>query len=200
MTKTANVLIVRHAAHEHLGKILSGRQPEIPLAPAGRDQARRLAQALQSHRPVAVQSSPVQRARETAEAIAQSCSLTVQTVEALDEVDFGEWTGRAFAQLEGDPEWTRWNECRSQAAAPGGESMVAAQRRTSSHLHAAAEQFAGASVVMVTHCDIIRALVASVLGLSLDHILRFDIEPASVSRIMVGDWGARVHSLNEGFA
>jgi broad specificity phosphatase PhoE len=50
---------------------------------------------------------------------------------------------------------------------------------------------------MVTHCDIIRAVIAHVLGLSLDHILRFDIDPASISRLAVGDWGAKILSLNE---
>jgi probable phosphoglycerate mutase len=50
---------------------------------------------------------------------------------------------------------------------------------------------------MVTHCDIIRAVVARVLGLSLDHFGRFDIDPASCTRLAVGDWGAKVLSLNE---
>ena len=50
---------------------------------------------------------------------------------------------------------------------------------------------------MVSHCDIIRAIVATALGLSLDHIHRFEIGPASVSRLVVGSWGARVLSLNE---
>jgi broad specificity phosphatase PhoE len=52
-------------------------------------------------------------------------------------------------------------------------------------------------VVAVSHCDIIRGLIAYYLGLPLDNLLRFDIDPASVSRLMVGSWGARVISVNE---
>jgi broad specificity phosphatase PhoE len=56
---------------------------------------------------------------------------------------------------------------------------------------------AGQIVAMVTHCDVIRAVIAAILGLSLDHILRFDVAPASVSRLVAGEWGARVVSINE---
>ena len=55
----------------------------------------------------------------------------------------------------------------------------------------------GATVAAVSHCDVIRGLIAFYLGLPLDNLLRFDIDPASVSRLVVGDWGARVTSVNE---
>ena len=50
---------------------------------------------------------------------------------------------------------------------------------------------------MVSHCDVIRAVIARVLGLSLDRLLAFETDPASLSRIEVGNWGARLLSLNE---
>lgn len=143
-------------------------------------------------------SSPVQRAQETATVVASACGLDVHTADELDEIDFGEWTGQRFDELAADDGWQTWNASRSQATAPGGESMVAAQRRAMEHLFRTAREFGGRTVAMVTHCDIIRALVASILGLSLDHILRFDVDPASISRVVAGDWGARVASLNEG--
>jgi broad specificity phosphatase PhoE len=52
-------------------------------------------------------------------------------------------------------------------------------------------------VAAVSHCDIIRGLISFYLGLPLDNLLRFDIDPASVSRLVIGDWGARVMSVNE---
>jgi probable phosphoglycerate mutase len=64
-------------------------------------------------------------------------------------------------------------------------------------MRAVALQHPGGAVAMITHCDIIRAIVAGVLGLSLDHILRFDIAPAGVSRVLVEEWGERLVSLNE---
>ena len=125
---TATILLIRHAAHGHLGSILSGRTAGIPLTEAGVAQARALAVRLADAAPDIVQASPVQRAQETAAAIASTCKRSVETVAALDEIDFGEWTGRAFDDLAGGDAWDAWNSRRSEATPPGGESMAAAQR------------------------------------------------------------------------
>ncbi len=120
----------------------------------------------------------------------------MQVVEALDEIDFGDWTGAAFADLHG-PEWDHWNARRATARTPGGESMDEAVGRIASHVEALARDRGGEAIAVVTHSDMIRGLVARVLGLSLDNLLRFEIDPASLSRIQAGPWGARVLSLNE---
>jgi probable phosphoglycerate mutase len=194
---TATILLIRHAAHAHLGQVLSGRRPGIALSPQGREQARRLAGFLADAPLAEVHTSPVQRARETAEAVARPAAPSLVQA-ALDEIDFGAWTGRPFAELEGDAAWRRWNADRGAAAPPDGESMAAAQRRAWDHVIDVAARHAGATVAMVSHCDIIRAIVVQILGLPLDAIFRFDIDPASVSRVAVGPWGAKVLSLNEG--
>jgi probable phosphoglycerate mutase len=194
---TATILLIRHASHAHLGKILSGRLAGVGLSVKGATQAARLAESL-SDEPIAmIQSSPVQRAQETAAAVARGHSLPVQSVAALDEIDFGEWTGREFEALADDPQWHHWNAHRAVAVAPRGESMAAAQARAMAHIRATAAAHPGQTVAMVTHCDIIRAALADILGLSLDAVHRFDVDPASVSRIAIGDWGARVISINE---
>ena len=145
----------------------------------------------------AIQTSPRKRARQTAEAIAAPAGLDVEVVEALDEIDFGAWTGMTFDELAGQPLWRHWNEARGSARPPNGESMVAAQTRVVAQAGEIARTRPGARVALVSHCDILRALVAHFLGLSLDNLLRFDIDPASVSRIEVGSWGGRVLGLNE---
>lgn len=194
---TATIFLIRHASHAHLGKILSGRMAGIGLSPAGQSEAELLADHLRLHTLAAIQSSPVQRARETAAAIAAGRGLEVEIAEPLDEIDFGDWTGRAFDTLASDPDWHHWNEQRAVATPPRGESMAAAQARVFAHLQTLAQAHPGESVAVVTHCDIIRAALAQVLGLSLDAVHRFDVDPASVSRIAMGDWGARVLSINE---
>lgn len=188
---TATVYLIRHAAHGHIGHTLSGRQPGLALTEEGREQAARLGQVL-AVRFAAVHASPVQRARETAAMLGE-----IQLVPALEEVDFGDWTGKRFDELAGDPDWQRWNEARSTARCPGGESMTEAQARIVAHVTAAAERFPGAELAMVTHSDMVKAALAHWLGLSLDCILNFDIDPASVSRVAVGGWGGRVLSINE---
>jgi len=195
---TATILLIRHAAHSHLGNILSGRSPDIALSPDGRSQADALARRLRAVVIDALHTSPVQRAQETAQVLAFSHpGLQTQVVPALDELDFGDWSGRAFVELNDDPRWATWNEARSKAVAPNGESMAHAQARAWRHIESVALGHPGKTVAMVSHCDIIRAVVAQVLGLSLDHYGRFDVDPASVTRLAVGDWGAKILSLNE---
>lgn len=197
---TANILLIRHAEHDHLGRILSGRSEGLGLTARGAERASALGRHLSGHAPDVIQTSPLLRTRQTAQAIGEACAREVEVVHALDEVDFGEWTGRAFADLEGDVAWQHWNERRSVATAPGGESMADARDRALAHFHDTIARNGGGTVAMVTHCDIIRALVAHILGLSLDNILRFDVGSASVSRIVAGPWGGRVVSLNEEIA
>jgi broad specificity phosphatase PhoE len=195
---TAQILLIRHAAHGQLGAVLSGRLPDLALSESGRAQAGALAERLGAERLTAIHASPVQRAQETARAIAAVYpDLAVETAAALDEVDFGEWQGRAFVELAGDPRWDAWNSTRSTATTPGGETMAQAQKRAWRHVEQTAAALPGATIAMVSHCDVIRSLVAHVLGLGLDRLLTFEIDPASLSRIEVGHGYARLLSLNE---
>lgn len=195
---TSQILLIRHAAHSHLGSILSGRTPGLGLSVAGRAQASRLACRCSALPLDRLETSPTQRAVETAGVIAAAHpGMSVQTVSELDELDFGEWCGRSFAELADDPRWRAWNNARETAEAPSGESMAKAQARAWAHIERTAATHPGRTIAMVTHCEIIRGTIARVLGLSLDHILRFEIDPASLSRIAVGSWGAKVVTMNE---
>jgi ribonuclease H / adenosylcobalamin/alpha-ribazole phosphatase len=195
---TSMILLIRHAAHAHLGNVLSGRTPGVPLSIEGHSQAERLARHLEGTELDALHASPVQRAHETAQAIAANrAGLNIETVSALEELDFGDWSGRAFVELAGDPHWETWNSARETATAPNGESMAQAQARAWDHVQHAAAAAPEQTIAMVSHCDIIRAVIAKVLGLSLDNIHRFDVGPASISRLVVGSWGARVLAINE---
>lgn len=194
---TATILLIRHAAHGHLGRVLSGRMPGVPLSDAGRAQAAALATALAGTPLAAIHASPVDRAQATAQAIAAAQALPVATAPAIDEIDFGDWTGARFEALAGDPAWQRWNAERSTAQVPGGETMAAAQARAWAFVREVAARHPAATIALVSHADVLKAIVAQVLGLSLDRLATFDIDPASVSRLIVGDGWARVLSLNE---
>jgi broad specificity phosphatase PhoE len=194
---TATILLVRHAAHVELGETLSGRRRDVALNAEGLAQAAILADLLGTAPVAAVYSSPRERAWYTAREIAEPHGLKPVVLDDLDEVDFGEWAGRRFAELEADPDWRRWNEARASARAPGGESMAEAVGRACSALSGLAREHDGATIVAVSHCDVIRGILAHHLGLGLDHLLGFDVDPASVSRLTLGDWGGRINSINE---
>lgn len=190
---SATILLARHGSHAEVGSILSGRS-EIALNAPGRSEAARLARRLADVPLAAIHASPRRRAYETAAMVAADRDLAVERVDALDEIDFGAWTGMSFAGLQGDPHWQRWNAARGNGRAPGGEAMAEATVRAMVHITAIA---ADGPVLCVTHCDIIRAVVAHVLGLHPDRLLSFDCDPASLTTLAFRDGAGRVVALNE---
>lgn len=169
----------------------------MALSSEGLEQAEIVSDLLSVEPLAAVYSSPRERAYYTARTIAEPHDLKVQISDGLDEVDFGGWTGLRFDELEGDTAWSTWNEQRGSARPPNGESMAEAVERATEALQAIAAEHDGAMIACVSHCDVIRGLIARTLGLPIDNMLRFDIDPASVSRLALGNWGARIMTVNE---
>ena len=190
---TATIYLARHASHDEVGIVLSGRS-DIAINGSGRAEAARLARRLASVPLAAVYSSPRPRARQTAAIVAQARALTVMDADGLDEIDFGTWTGKPFDMLADDPAWQQWNERRGSAATPEGEDMNTATARAVRHIEAVAGT---APVLCVSHCDIIRGVVAHYLGLDADRLLGFDVDPASLTQLALYPGGGRVVALNE---
>jgi broad specificity phosphatase PhoE len=191
-----HLILVRHGSHGEVGRVLSGRS-DIALSSNGRAEAEAAARRMALDPVRAVLSSPRRRAVETAEPIAAQHGLQVETSPALDEVDFGGWTGRSFAELADEPDWRRWNTARSLARPPSGESMVEAQARM---IGLADRLMAGrpdGAVVLVGHAEPLRSLILFALGLGLDAWSRVALDPGSVSRLVLDDSGPCVTSLNE---
>lgn len=189
-------LFIRHGDADHGRHTLAGRSPGVHLSEAGRAQVEALAQRMAGSPPDAVYASPLERCLETAAPIAAAAGLELRPHAAFQEVDFGEWTGRTIASLEGDERWRQWNELRGTAVPPGGESMLAVLERGLAGVRELAASHAGGTVVVVSHCDVIRPLFAHFLGMPLDHLLRFDVDPGSVSAVAVQPWGPRVLFIN----
>jgi probable phosphoglycerate mutase len=194
---TTTVFLVRHGSHDRLGKVLCGRMDGVSLSDQGRAESAAMAERLKGEGLAAVYTSPLSRTRETAEPIARAAG--VETVEDADllEIDFGDWTGKPFEALRGDPLWTAWNTARAVTRPPGGESMVEVQARLRRWLDRARAAHPEQRLAAVTHADVIKALAAHVLGFSLDQHDRLEIGPGSVSTLVAGDWGVKLLNLNE---
>jgi probable phosphoglycerate mutase len=80
---------------------------------------------------------------------------------------------------------------------PGGESMLQAQGRIVQALEDLRHANPDQRVILVSHSDVIKAALLFHLGLPIEAYQRFDIEPASISTLVVGDWGSRLIRLNE---
>lgn len=195
---TVTFYFVRHAAHDNVGSFLAGRMEGIRLGPAGKAQAERLACRMRREEIDTIYSSPRERTRETAAAIAAACNLgEPQSAQALDEIDFGAWSGQTFQTLNADPEWRRWNMTRSLCRTPGGESMLDVQHRVLLLVETLLRENGAKKIALVSHADVIKAAVSHFLGLPIDAWPRFDIAPASITSIAAGDWGAKVVTVNE---
>lgn len=186
--------LARHALHAESGIRLTGRQP-ISLSQAGRDQARCLAYAFRPMNVARIDTSPSPRAMETAAILAESMGCAIRACHEIDEIDFGTWTGRTFKSLEGDPDWVLWNARRGAAAPPGGESIHDVAARASRYLRALGTD-PSEVVLAISHGDVIRTLVAIVLGLDLGNVLRFEADEASVTSFRLGEGGAVLSRLN----
>jgi broad specificity phosphatase PhoE len=171
-------LLVRHCRHADVGERLTGRGEDGGLTQAGQVEAAALAERLAAEPVTHIYSSPRRRARETAAAIADRHGVTVRITDAIDEIDFGPWTGQRFADLDGTPDWDRWNRERASARVPGGESMGEALARARDLIERV--DCAGTSV-FVTHCDIIRALLCWQDGRAFGALFDYDVPPGSVT-------------------
>jgi broad specificity phosphatase PhoE len=187
--------LVRHGSHVLPSGVLAGRSPGVTLSGEGREQALRTAERLAGAGGIdAVQCSPLERTHQTAEIIADRLRLTPVRVDALVEIDFGDWTGRSFEELDRCEDWRQWNHFRTGTRPPGGETMLEAQARALRHVETLAP---GTATVLVSHCDVIRAMLTHWLGMPTDLLLRLEIAPASISTVEIGPWGPRILRINE---
>jgi len=194
---TTTFFLVRHAAHDRVGSVLCGRMPGVHLGAAGKAQAERLARRFADENVAGICASPLERAVETAEPIAARLGKTLEISEAIAEIDFGAWSGTSFDVLAQDPRWATWNSARSISRPPYGETMLEAQGRIVGAMEQLRSRHAEQSVILVSHSDIIKAALLYHLGMPIDAYARFDVEPASISTVVVGDWGSKVLRLNE---
>ncbi len=187
------ILLARHARHAEIGRVLSGRS-ELALDVAGEAQAEQLGTLLAGLPLTAIWSSPRRRCRQTAVAVAAHHQLPVVARDELDEIDFGRWAAQPFAQLNHDVDWQRWNVTRGSAATPAGETMTKVIDRAMTAIRSSA--ISGIEL-FVTHCDVIRGVVARVVGLDLNRILSFDIDCASLTTLHADNGYLRLIALNE---
>ncbi len=179
------LLLVRHGQTEwNAARRYQGHR-DIPLSPAGVEQAERLAARLAKEPPRAVYASDLSRALQTATIIARACGIPVIPHEDLREIDVGEWEGRSLEEArELDPAgWARWHDDTENNPIPGGESFAQLRERVVRR----AMQIVGAhpddTVCIVSHAGPLRAIICDALGLDPRNGPRIVLANASVSAV-----------------
>jgi probable phosphoglycerate mutase len=138
--------------------------------------------------------TPLERTRETAEPLVRTLNLQLEVAEEFNELNMGEWTDRTLAKLDLLPEWHTWNTRRSEITPPSGESMQQVQARVLGKIGKLRNQFR--CIAIFTHGDVIRAALTHYLGMHLDLLFRFQIDPGSVSLVQMSQDCAIVRMLN----
>jgi len=176
-------LLIRHGDTAALGRFLAGREPGLHLSGEGQRQAGRLPARTARYEIRAVYTSPLERARQMAAPLAEAHGLTAVALDALLEVDFGHWTGKAFTVLDGSPGWQAFNTHRRSAQAPGGERLADVQARIVMLLERLRDEHGSEAIALVSHAEVIRSAVLHYLTASLDLFQRIEISPASITAI-----------------
>jgi ribonuclease H / adenosylcobalamin/alpha-ribazole phosphatase len=187
--KPTRMMLLRHGQTElSVDRRYSGRR-DIPLTEHGAQQAAAAAKRLAGMagvvpdgEPAAIISSPLMRAKQTAQALADAIGGRVRTHPGLLETDFGEWEGLTFGQAaERDPDlhakWIR----DTTVSPPGGESFERVERRVIAARNELVEAHQGRTIVVVSHVTPIKSLLRLALDAGPSVLFRLHLDLASLS-------------------
>ena len=190
-------LFMRHGetAWNREGRVM-GRNP-IELDEHGRAQVQAAVPFARLIAPELIVTSPLIRARQSAEIIAAGLGR-IEVIEdaQLSEVQYGRWEGMVFDDLLEDPDYARYRADPIATATPGGETIEQVQSRGVEAVRRAIAANAGRRVLFVSHGDIIRTVLCKLMGLELDHFRRIRVDNATFSGVqLIGDF-AEVKFMN----
>jgi broad specificity phosphatase PhoE len=196
MTK---LLLIRHGRSRWNVEGRIQGQVDIPLDPVGLQQAERVAQRLQSLPIDAIYSSPLQRARATAEALAVRINLPVVYDERLMEYDFGVVSGLTWEGVVANhPELVkRWADDAWAVPIEGSEGRINFAARVQAVMDDVIAQYPDRQVVVVAHGGTFAVYLAKMLGLDLQRRHPFHFGNTSVSLVEVDQGVFHIHFLND---
>jgi probable phosphomutase (TIGR03848 family) len=194
--RVTTVVLIRHGRSEANAEgVLAGRS-DTPLDPTGCEQADALAGRLAEVPLDVLITSPQLRARQTAERAAAGRAEAVVD-EHFAECDYGDWSGAVLSELASEPTWEIVQWLPSAAEFPDGETMAQMAHRASHGIRRLVTQHPDGFVWIVSHGDVIKAVLADALGMHLDHFQRILVDTASVSVVHYTPKRPFVERLND---
>ncbi len=179
-----SVIFLRHGqAKNNIERILTGRTPNIPLTEKGIEQAKKTAKFLEQMNISAIYSSPIERAKHTAEIVAQHNSLDVTIDDRLIELDMGKFTGVPYDDIftsHGNV-FMKFYNGELEIAHNGVETFAEVKKRILSIVDHVVEKHPDQNVVLVTHMDPIKAMLSTVVDLTPTNLFELIIANASLN-------------------
>lgn len=206
--RVPTALLIRHGrTTANTAGILAGRSPGVLLDDTGQAQAATLAERLSDLPLRRIVASPLERTLATAQALAsvpgprRAPRPQVATDDGLLECDYGAWTNRKISDLAREPMWKTVQSHPSAAVFPDGEWLADVQARAVHSVRehdraVAGEHGPNAVWALVSHGDVIKAILADALGTHLDTFQRIVVDTCSVSVIRYTELRPFVVTMN----
>ena len=178
------IIFLRHGqAKNNTDRILAGRTEGVPLTDVGEQQAQHTAELLEHMNVSAIYSSPIQRAKHTAEIVGKHNSLDVTIDERLIELDMGKFTGMAYDEIFNDHGnvFMKFYQGDLEIAHNGVETFDEVKKRVLGIVDHVLEKHPDENVVLVTHMDPIKAMLSTVVDLSPTNLFELIIANASLN-------------------
>ena len=193
------LLLVRHAATAWTAQRRFQGQTNVPLSPHGHRQVTGLVRRLMTETIHALYASDLQRAWETARAIAAPHALGVQSESRLREMAFGRWEGLTYAQIQqcDAQRLAAWERDQLHIAPPAGETLLHMTERVRAAYTSMVTAGQDKTVGLVAHGGPLQVLLCLALGLPPQAYWQFAMAPASLSELCVYEHGAILTSLND---
>jgi len=178
------IIFLRHGqAKNNTERVLSGRTPGVPLTDKGITQAQQTAELLEHMNISAIYSSPIQRAKHTAEIVGKHNSIDVEIDDRLIELDMGKFTGVPYDEIfssHGNV-FMKFYNGELEIAHNGVETFADVKKRVLSIVDEIIEKHSDENVVLVTHMDPIKAMLSTVVNLSPTNLFELIIANASLN-------------------
>jgi broad specificity phosphatase PhoE len=193
------VVLVRHGETEWNRVERFRGRIDIELNETGRRQAWAVAQRLCAWQIGAIYSSPLKRALQTAQPIAEACGLGVVVLEGMIDVDYGVWAGLSVeeARAQYPQAYETWVLAPLLTRFPRGESLRQVQDRAWSALEGISSAHEGQTILIVSHVVVNRVLICSALGLLEDAFWRIGQDNAAINLLQGAPGRYRVLLLND---
>ena len=198
----AKIVLLRHAhSTSNSAGVLSGQLPGVSLSKDGNRQARELTERIGASHFDSILVSPMQRCEETiAPWISSHYSRALNNYrldDGLIEMNYGKWSGRKLSSLRREPLWKIIQSTPSKVKFPEGERFSAMQKRALTSVYEAVASKKNGSHLLVSHGDVIKAIIAGLINLKLDNFQSLVVDPASITILDVDAEGARLIMFND---
>ena len=179
-----SIIFLRHGqAINNTQRILAGRTPGVPLTDKGVDQAEKAAKFLEDMNISAIYSSPIERAKNTADIVGKHNSIDVRIDDRLIELDMGKFTGMPYDEIfssHGNV-FMKFYKGELEIAHNGVETFADVKKRVLGMVDHVIENHPDENVVLVTHMDPIKAMLSTIVSLSPENLFELIIANASLN-------------------